>query len=73
VRTVKNKLKVIRLHSEDKVWGNYLLITSGPITHVPYSGDHLYLVTEKQTQLLENEGIRYSEFIEENDEQPVSV
>ena len=66
MRTV-NKLKIIRLHARDKAWGNYLLVTSGPVTHVPYSGDHLYLVTEKQIQLLDNEGIKYSEFIENHE------
>jgi len=54
--------KLVRLHPEDKIRGNYLLIMSGPVTHIPYSGDHLYLISEEQAHMLDVEEIRYSEF-----------
>lgn len=51
------KLHRIRLHNEDQVRGNYILMKSGAVTHIP--PDHHYLVDEEQMKLLNEEGIRY--------------
>lgn len=52
----EKKLCLIELNEADKVRGNYELMISGPVTHIP---NHKYLVTEKQIQTLEEKGIKY--------------
>jgi len=52
------KLVDIRLYPKDQVRGNYILMTSGPVTHV--GPGHRYIVSEEQVKLLDKENIRYS-------------
>lgn len=52
-----SKLRRIRFHNEDRVRGNYILMKSGPVTHIP--PDHHYLISEEQMKLLDEEGIKY--------------
>lgn len=52
----ENKLCLIELNEADKVRGNYELMISGPVTHIP---NHKYLVTEEQIKSLEEKGIKY--------------
>ena len=52
-----SKLDRIRFHNEDKVKGNYILMKSGAVTHIP--PDHHYLVDEEQRKLLDEAGVRY--------------
>ena len=53
----KVKLLRIRFKEEDQVKGNYILMTSGPVRHVPYDKYHTYLVTIDQIKVLQDAGI----------------
>ena len=60
-----SKLLNIRLYPKDQVRGNYILMNSGHVIHVPPG--HRYLVSEEQVKLLDTKGIRYSIIISEGE------
>jgi hypothetical protein len=51
------KLCLIKLDENDKVRGNYEIITSGPVKHIM---NHKYLVSEEQIANLNAKGIKYT-------------
>ncbi len=51
-----NRLCLIEIDEADKVRGNYELMISGAVKHIP---NHRYLVSEKQLQDLEKSGIKF--------------
>lgn len=53
---IDNRLCIIELDPEDKIRGNYELIISGPVKHIP---NHRYLVTEEQVKRIKDQGIKF--------------
>ena len=53
---IGNKLCIIEFDSKDKVRGNYEVMLSGSVKHIP---NHKYLVSEKQIQVLKEKGLKY--------------
>jgi len=53
----KNRLCIIELDSTDRVKGNYELVISGPVKHIP---NHKYLVSQEQIENLKQKGIKFS-------------
>ncbi len=59
-----SKLTLITFHYDDELRGNFELLRSGPVKHIP--NPHRWLVSEEQRQMLDELGLRYSEFKEDD-------